>query len=107
MRQIEREMVYAIQHGRNFCKSNTQVITRDGVSKVYLHGVHIANATPYSVTITNMENHPCRFSPTTRSRVNALLHRYGVRLHFSTKYCTMKYDDGTDFVPFTTFTFIG
>jgi len=103
MRQIEKEMNKAIMNGRNFFKSNTQVITRNGVSKVYLHGVHIANATRDYVTITDMENHPCRFSQTTRSRVNALLQRFGVRLHFSEKYCTIKYDNGTDFVPFTTF----
>ena len=103
MRKIEEKMNEAIMRGSNLYCGNTIVETNNGVSKVYLHGVHIANATPNWVQITNMEHHPCRFSHTTSSRVNALLERYNVRLHFSDKYGTIKYDDGTNFEYFTTF----
>ena len=104
MRKIEEEMLDAIRYGENFGGGNTMVITdANGVSHVYLHGVHIADATRNTVTITDMERHPKRFSPTTSSRVNALLSDYNVHLTFSNKYGTIKYDNGEEFVPFTTF----
>ena len=46
MRVIEREMLEAIKHGRNWSKDNTRVETDSGyrsyVADVYLHGHHIA-----------------------------------------------------------------
>ena len=43
MRQIEKQMVEALNNGDNWCLANTQVISDgEGLSWVYLHGHMIA-----------------------------------------------------------------
>ena len=42
MRKIEQQMCRAIQANKNWKSGNTEVVTMDGVSFVYLHGNKIA-----------------------------------------------------------------
>ena len=42
MRKIEQQMCAAIQADKNWKSGNTEVVTNDGVSTVYLHGNKIA-----------------------------------------------------------------
>ena len=42
MRKIEQQMCAAIKADKNWSSGNTQVVTNDGVSTVYLHGNKIA-----------------------------------------------------------------
>ena len=42
MRKIEQQMCAAISGNKNWSSGNTQVVTNDGVSTVYLHGNKIA-----------------------------------------------------------------
>tara|TARA_R100001510_G_scaffold50339_1_gene49292 strand:- start:120 stop:464 length:345 start_codon:yes stop_codon:yes gene_type:complete len=68
MRKIESQMNKAIQSNKNWSSGNTQVITEDNVSKVYLHGNHIATIDEDSMTIYDGGWQ----SNTTKSRLNAL-----------------------------------
>ena len=43
MRKIETQMNMAIKSQKNWSSGNTQVITDNGFSRVFLHGNHIAN----------------------------------------------------------------
>jgi len=68
MRKIETQMIQAIQQNKNWSSGNTQVITEDNTSKVYLHGNHIATVTDDNMTIYDGGWQ----SVTTKSRLNAL-----------------------------------
>lgn len=68
MRKIETQMIQAIQNNKTWSSGNTQVITEDNISKVYLHGNHIATVTDNDMTIFDGGWQ----SNTTKSRLNAL-----------------------------------
>jgi hypothetical protein len=68
MRKIESQMCRAIQSNKNWTSGNTSVITEDNISKVYLHGNHIATIDEDSMTIFDGGWQ----SNTTKSRLNAL-----------------------------------
>jgi len=68
MRKIEQQMCAAIQANKNWSSGNTQVVTNDGVSIVYLHGNKIAMVDDTTMTIFDGGWQ----SNTTKSRLNAL-----------------------------------
>jgi hypothetical protein len=68
MRKIETQMCEAIQSNLDWKSGNTQVITIEGVSFVYLHGNQIATIDEDSMTIFDGGWQ----STTTKSRLNAL-----------------------------------
>jgi hypothetical protein len=68
MRKIEQQMCEAIQNNKDWKLKNTQVITIEGVSFVYLHGNQIATIDEDSMTIYDGGYQ----STTTKSRLNAL-----------------------------------
>lgn len=68
MRKIESQMCQAIQSNKNWKSGNTEVITNDTVSNVYLHGNLIATVTETDMTIFDGGWK----SVTTKSRLNAL-----------------------------------
>jgi len=68
MRKIETQMNAAIQANQDWKSGNTSVLTEDGISKVYLHGNHIATIDDDSMTIFDGGWQ----SNTTKSRLNAL-----------------------------------
>jgi len=68
MRKIESQMCAAIQANQDFKSGNTQVITIEGVSFIYLHGNQIATVDEDSMTIYDGGWQ----SNTTKSRLNAL-----------------------------------
>ena len=74
MRKIEQQMCQAIQNNKNWAGSNTSVITEDNVSKVYLHGNHIATVDDDTMTIFDGGWQ----SNTTKSRLNALCDEFCV-----------------------------
>ncbi len=61
-------MIAAIKANQNWSSGNTQVVTNDGVSTVYLHGNKIALVDDTSMTIFDGGYQ----STTTKSRLNAL-----------------------------------
>ena len=61
-------MIEAIQNDKNWSSGNTQVVTNDGLSTVYLHGNKIAMVDDTSMTIFDGGWK----SNTTKSRLNAL-----------------------------------
>lgn len=81
MRVIEKEMLEAIKHGRDWSKDNTRVEAHRGAYRsydvdVYLHGHHIAEVLcrmgcddRVHVNQTTLKNWPTR---TTMSRLRAL-----------------------------------
>ena len=80
MRQIERNMNTAIKSQKNWSSGNTQVITDGGMSRVFLHGNHIANVFDDVVngnvkTIVQLFDGGWQ-SNTTKSRLNALLDEF-------------------------------
>jgi len=68
MRKIESQMCAAIKANQDWKSGNTQVITIEGVSFVYLHGNQIATIDEDSMTIFDGGYQ----SVTTKSRLNAL-----------------------------------
>ena len=68
MRKIETQMCEAIQSNLDWKSGNTQVITIEGVSFVYLHGNQIATIDEDSMTVYDGGWQ----STTTKSRLNAL-----------------------------------
>ena len=68
MRKIETQMIAAVHGNKNWSSGNTQVVTNDGVSTVYLHGNKIAMIDDNSMTIFDGGWQ----SKTTKSRLNAL-----------------------------------
>ena len=73
MRKIESLMNRAIAAGQDWKNSNTEVITADGVSSVYLHGNLIAEVTDEAMKLYDGGWQ----SNTTKSRLNALLQCFG------------------------------
>jgi hypothetical protein len=74
MRLIEKEMLSAINNGRNWSKANTAVEFAEstGGSDVFLHGHHIATVQRNGlalVMVNTLRNWPTR---TTMSRLRAL-----------------------------------
>ena len=85
MRKIETQMNRAIRAGRNFSNSNTTVQTstffnsQDAYceeSKVFLHGNHIATVSDDALTLYSGGGW---FTPTTKSRLNALIQEFGFK----------------------------
>lgn len=72
MRKIESQMCQAIHNNENWSSGNTQVVTNDGVSTVYLHGNKIALIDDNSMTIFDGGWR----SNTTKSRLNALCQEF-------------------------------
>ena len=72
MRKIESQMNDAIQNGRNWSSGNTQVVTNQNVSTVYLHGNKIALVDDTSLTVFDGGWR----SNTTKSRLNALINEF-------------------------------
>ena len=72
MRKIESQMCQAIQSNKNWKSGNTEVITNDTVSNVYLHGNLIATVTDTDMTIFDGGWQ----SNTTKSRLNALCQEF-------------------------------
>ena len=72
MRKIETQMCQAIQSNKNWKSGNTEVITNDTVSNVYLHGNLIATVTDTDMTIFDGGWQ----SNTTKSRLNALCQEF-------------------------------
>ena len=72
MRKIETQMIDAINGNKCWSSGNTQVVTNDGVSLVYLHGNKIAMVDDNSLTIFDGGWQ----TPTTKSRLNALCDEY-------------------------------
>ena len=68
MRKIEQQMIAAIKGNKNWTSGNTQVVTNNGDSTVYLHGNKIALVTDIDVTIFDGGWQ----SNTTKSRLNAI-----------------------------------
>ena len=69
MRKIEQQMNLAVKQGKNWTSGNTSVMTdSDNISRVYLHGNHIATIDGDSVTLYDGGWQ----SNTTKSRLNAL-----------------------------------
>ena len=80
MRKIETQMNMAIKSQKNWCSGNTQVITDNGFSRVFLHGNHIANVFD-DVVEGNVKTVVQLFdggwqTVTTKSRLNALLDEF-------------------------------
>ena len=74
MRLIEKEMLSAINNGRNWSKDNTRVtpVESTGGADVFLHGHHIATVQRNGlalVMVNTLRNWPTR---TTMSRLRAL-----------------------------------
>ena len=74
MRKIETQMNAAIHANQDWKSGNTQVITIEGVSFVYLYGNQIATIDDDSMTIFDGG---CQ-SVTTKSRLNALCDEFCV-----------------------------
>ena len=74
MRKIETQMNAAIQANQDWKSGNTQVITIEGVSFVYLYGNQIATIDDDSMTIFDGGFQ----SNTTKSRLNALCDEFCV-----------------------------
>ena len=68
MRKIERQMCDAIRNSKDWKLDNTEVITINDVSWVYLHGNHIATVYSDSVEVFDGGWQ----SNTTKSRLNAI-----------------------------------
>ena len=73
MRKIEKQMCEAIALGKDWKSGNTQVITINDVSWVYLHDNHIATIYEDSVEIFDGGWQ----SNTTKSRLNAIIDFFG------------------------------
>ena len=80
MRKIETQMNMAIKSQKNWSSGNTQVITDNGFSRVFLHGNHIANVFD-DVVNGDVKKVGQLFdggwqTVTTKSRLNALLFEF-------------------------------
>ena len=85
MRKIEQEMVQAIRARKNWIKGNTEVCIPKGnaaedlgIINVYLHGNRIARFYPEEGWKFSLAGWP---TPTTRSRVNAMLKELRPGMH--------------------------
>lgn len=73
MRVIEAQMCNAIQAGKDWKLDNTEVINVEGVSEVYLYGKLIATVDDTTIVMYDGGYR----SNTTKSRLNAILSRFG------------------------------
>ena len=76
MRQIEIEMNEAIRNGHAWSKGNTCITydpTNNMSAEVYLHGNHIATVTDNELKLYSGGGW---FTPTTKSRLNALIQEF-------------------------------
>ena len=77
MRKIETEMNQAIRNGHAWSKDNTCITydpTNNMSAEVFLHGNHIATVTDTDLTLYSGGGW---FTPTTKSRLNALISEFG------------------------------
>ena len=74
MRKIERQMNSAISAKRDWKLANTEVVSVDGVSFVYLHGNKIAEVGENFLRLFDGGWQ----SVTTKSRLNAILREHGL-----------------------------
>jgi hypothetical protein len=74
MRKIESQMNKAITEKRDWKLANTEVVTVDGVSTVYLHDNKIAEVGDNFVRLYDGGYQ----STTTKSRLNAILREHGL-----------------------------
>lgn len=82
MRTIEEQMIAAIRARKDWKSGNTQVAAFPaGVVKVFLHGNHIATLRSNGVDFTLAGWN----TPTTRSRLNAILQEFAPRNRVYTK----------------------
>lgn len=72
MRKIEAQMNAAIKADKNWSSGNTQVVTNEGLSTVYLHGNKIALVDNTSVTVFDGGWQ----TVTTKSRLNAIINEF-------------------------------
>lgn len=79
MRVIERDMIQAIKHGKNFKRNNTEVVHTSckdlgDQTHVYLHNNKIAtiNHSSKNLVLSSCGWH----TPTTKSRLNAIIHEF-------------------------------
>lgn len=68
MRIVEKNMIEAIRNGKSCKLGNTSVFSEGGISKVYLHGNHIATIGETNIQVS-LAGWP---TPTTKSRINAI-----------------------------------
>jgi hypothetical protein len=89
MRQIEQAMCHAVSRGKYFRRGNTEVLVTDKGCEVFLHGNRIARyhraAHALSVCLCGWN------TPTTKSRLNALLHSFGTGARLYTEKFEPKY----------------
>ena len=71
MRVIEKKMIQAIEHRRNFTLANTHVKIDANTAHVFLHGNHIASVVNDNVMV-NKDTLRLFPTPTTKSRLRAL-----------------------------------
>ena len=79
MRKIETEMNQAIRNGHAWSKDNTCITydpTNNMSAEVYLHGNHIATVSDDALTLYSGGGW---FTPTTKSRLNALMLEFGFK----------------------------
>jgi len=81
MRKIEEQMIDAISCGKGWRKDNTQVIIiraaySERITHVYLHGNQIAQINDYPHRREIAISHCGWQTPTTKSRLNAILNHY-------------------------------
>jgi len=74
MRKIEQQIITAIQNNQDLKVANSQVISYTNSSDVYLHGNLIARIGETWIELFDGGYQ----SNTTKSRLNALLHAFGV-----------------------------
>ena len=101
MRKIERQMNNAITEKRDWKLANTEVVTIDEVSFVYLHGNKIAEVGDNFIRLYDGGWQ----SVTTKSRLNAILSEHGLAGEkiFQKKYewfVTLKTDKELATIPF-------
>ena len=75
MRKIEQQMNNAISNQTDWKSANTQVLTEDNITRVFLHGHQIATIGENFIQLFD-GNHQ---SNTTKSRLNAILAEHGVQ----------------------------
>ena len=81
MRKIEQQMIAAIKDNTDWKCDNTEVITIEGVSFVYLHGNKIAEVGDDFLKLFDggyiTESGEIILTKTTKSRLNAILSEFG------------------------------
>ena len=75
MRKIEQQMNNAISNQTDWKSANTQVLTEDNITRVFLHGHQIATIGENFIQLFD-GNHQTK---TTKARLNAILAEHGVQ----------------------------